>query len=95
MQFGSRIAFGVLLLLCAFACIHSARAATGGSISGTVKDQSDALVPGAALTLVNLDLATSYKAVTDQQGFYSFPTLPVGCSVTPEASCGPNSILLC
>ncbi len=53
-------------------------AATGGSISGTVKDQSDALVPGAGLTLVNLDITTSYKARTDAQGFYSFPSLPVG-----------------
>ncbi|HXW62486.1 MAG TPA: carboxypeptidase regulatory-like domain-containing protein [Candidatus Acidoferrales bacterium] len=53
-------------------------AATGGSISGTVKDQSGAVIPGAALTLVNLDLTTSYKAATDAQGGYSFPNLPVG-----------------
>jgi hypothetical protein len=52
--------------------------ATGGSISGTVKDQSEAVIPGAGLTLVNLDLTTSYKAKTDTQGFYSFPSLPVG-----------------
>jgi Carboxypeptidase regulatory-like domain len=35
-------------------------------------------VPGARVTLVNLDLTTSYKATTDGQGFYSFPNLPVG-----------------
>jgi Carboxypeptidase regulatory-like domain/TonB dependent receptor-like, beta-barrel len=53
-------------------------AATGGSIAGTVKDQSGAVIPGAALTLVNLDLTTSYRATTDTQGYYSFPNLPVG-----------------
>ena len=63
--------------LCLFACAQS-WAATGGSISGTVKDQSGAVIPDATLTLVNLDLAASYKATTDPQGFYSFPTLPVG-----------------
>jgi len=63
--------------LCLFACTR-AWAATGGSISGTLKDQSGAVIPDATLTLVNLDLAASYKATTDPQGFYSFPTLPVG-----------------
>jgi len=63
------------------------RATTGGSISGTVKDQSGAVIPGANLTLVNLDLTTSYKAATDAQGFYSFPSLPVGrYELTIEAS---------
>ena len=87
MRRGPRIAFGVLLLLCAFAHAIPLPAATGGSISGTVKDQTEALVPGATLTLVNLDLATSYHAATDTQGFYSFPTLPVGrYELTVEAA---------
>lgn len=73
-----RIAIVVLLLVCLLVCSAPLRSATGGSISGTVKDQSDAVIPGASLTLVNLDLTTSYKASTDAQGFYSFPTLPVG-----------------
>ena len=41
-------------------------------------DQSGAVIPGASLALVNLDLATGYKTTTNAQGFYSFPTLPVG-----------------
>jgi hypothetical protein len=78
MQYGSRFAHCVIFI--AFFLLLCARvwAATGGSISGTVKDQSDAVIPGASLTLVNLDLTTSYKAKADAQGFYSFPTLPVG-----------------
>ncbi|MBZ5693908.1 MAG: carboxypeptidase regulatory-like domain-containing protein [Acidobacteriia bacterium] len=78
LKFGTRTtAPAVILCLCLFACA-GARAATGGSISGTVMDQSGAVIPGASLALVNLDLATGYKTTTNAQGFYSFPTLPVG-----------------
>lgn len=53
-------------------------AATGGSISGTVADQSGAVIPGATLTLVNAAQQTTYQAICDSQGRYSFPNLPVG-----------------
>ena len=68
-----------LTLICffVFSCAR-VWGATGGSISGTVTDQTGGVIPGAKLTLVNLDLATSYKVTADAQGFYSFPTLPVG-----------------
>jgi hypothetical protein len=54
------------------------RAATGGSISGTVLDPSGAVVAGATLDLVNTAQQTAYHAVSDKQGLYSFPNLPVG-----------------
>jgi Carboxypeptidase regulatory-like domain len=54
------------------------RAATGGSISGTVLDPSGAVVAGATLKLVNTAQQTTYEAVSDKQGLYSFPNLPVG-----------------
>ena len=53
-------------------------AATGGSISGTITDPSGAVIPGAALKLVNTAQQTIYQAVSDRQGLYSFPNLPVG-----------------
>ena len=54
------------------------RAATGGSISGTIADPSGAVIPGAALNLVNTALQMIYQAASDRQGFYSFPNVPVG-----------------
>ncbi|AXC11697.1 Oar protein [Acidisarcina polymorpha] len=54
------------------------QAATGGSISGTVTDPSGAVIPGAALTLVNNAQRTTHHAVTDRQGTFAFPNLPVG-----------------
>jgi len=50
----------------------------GGSLSGVLKDQSGAVIPGAKLTLVNVALKTAFESTTDSRGFYSFPALPVG-----------------
>jgi hypothetical protein len=65
----------IAFLLFAVVCLH---AAVGGSIFGTVADQSGAVVPGATLRLVNTALRTTYHVVSDRQGLYSFPNLPVG-----------------
>jgi len=53
-------------------------AAANGSLSGTLKDPSGAVVEGATITLVNVALKSEYKAISNGQGFYSFLTLPVG-----------------
>jgi Carboxypeptidase regulatory-like domain len=65
------------LLLLGSSCPHLLAAATG-SLSGTLKDPSGALVAGDEVTLVNAALKFEYRTVTNGQGFYSFPTLPVG-----------------
>jgi hypothetical protein len=41
-------------------------------------DKSGAVVAGATLKLVNTAQQTTYQAVSDKQGLYSFPNLPVG-----------------
>jgi len=53
-------------------------AATGGNISGAVADPAGAVIAGAALRLVNTAQQTTYRVVSDKQGLYSFPNLPVG-----------------
>jgi Carboxypeptidase regulatory-like domain len=53
-------------------------AAVSGSITGTVADKSGAVVAGATLKLVNTAQQTTYQAISDKQGLYSFPNLPVG-----------------
>jgi hypothetical protein len=52
--------------------------AANGSLSGTLKDTSGAVIAGASVTLVNTALKSQFTAVTNGQGFYSFPALPVG-----------------
>jgi hypothetical protein len=60
-------------------CIRTtAHAQVGGSITGTVKDQSGGVVPGVTVSAMNVVLGTATVAITDMQGFYSIPKLPVG-----------------
>ena len=67
------LSFAVVLL----AAVNS-RAGTGGSVSGTVKDASGAVVPDATVTANNLDTGVQVRGATNGRGFYSFPELPVG-----------------
>jgi len=70
---GSIRLISVLLVPIAFSWAFAA-----SSISGVVKDPSGAAIPGAKLTLINTTRKTEFKVMADAQGFYSFPSLPVG-----------------
>src|SRR6478672_6548675 len=50
----------------------------GGSISGTVKDQSGAALPGVSVTLRNADTGAERIALTDATGRYLAPSISVG-----------------
>ena len=71
---GSVWAGGVAILL--FSLVSWA--AANGNISGTLRDPSGSVVPGATVRLVNTALQSEFKTVSNGQGFYSFPALPVG-----------------
>src|ERR1041384_5781142 len=49
-----------------------------GLITGTVKDASGAVVPGAQVTAIHLATNTSYKTSTTASGDFTVPSLPVG-----------------
>ncbi len=68
----------VASLLLVLGCSTFASAQVGGSVSGTIKDPSGAVVPGVSVTATNTVLGTEFNTVTDGQGYYSFPKLPVG-----------------
>ena len=53
-------------------------AVANGSLSGTVKDPSGSVIQGATIRLVNNALNSTYTTVSNVQGYYTFPTLPVG-----------------
>src|ERR1039457_6746417 len=69
------IMWGVLVLLSVSVAL--AQAPTG-TILGTVKDPSGAVVAGAAVTVKNLDTGFSRTATTGDDGSYRFSALPVG-----------------
>src|SRR5437879_13783546 len=49
-----------------------------GSISGTVGDTSDAVVPGVRIIVRNEGNRTTQEATTNSSGYYIFPSLMVG-----------------
>jgi len=80
--------FGLLLLaLALFICPGVTRAATTGSIFGTLKDPSGAVIPGATITVTNIAQGIQTKTMTDDKGAYTFPSLTVGrYNLVAEAS---------
>jgi hypothetical protein len=53
-------------------------ASIGGSISGTIKDSSGAVVAGAVVTVTNVDTGSKQTVKSSASGTYKFSVLPVG-----------------
>jgi len=68
--------FGAVLAMLGTAGTVRAQTATG-QITGTVKDATGAVVPGATVTVVSELTGARREAVTGREGNYSIPLLPV------------------
>jgi len=68
------ILLGVLLA----AALVQAQSLTTGDISGIVRDQSGAVVPGASVTVKSLDTGATQTGATSQSGEYRFRLLKPG-----------------
>src|SRR6202790_1340531 len=71
-----------VLLLCSLMLspysVFVATADTGGSVSGTVTDQTGAVIPDTTVNALNLDTTVQQTTRTNANGFYNFTALPVG-----------------
>ena len=61
---------------------------TTGTLQGTVKDASGALIPGVKLTLTGSNLIGSKETTTDSAGYYRFANLPPGTYTLVASSKG-------
>jgi len=86
---GSRRVFALMVALLALA-VGTARAqsqAANGTIEGTIKDSSGAMLPGVTVTVHNTDTGSERVVVTDANGLYRAPLLPLGAyKVSAELS---------
>src|SRR5262245_42036931 len=58
-----------------------------GTIQGTVRDASGAVVTGATVTLLNVDMGISFQTKTNEVGLYQFPSVRIGnYTVVAEAT---------
>jgi hypothetical protein len=51
---------------------------TTGTISGTVRDSSGAVLPGSTITIQNVETGSTRTATADTRGYYSAPNLTLG-----------------
>jgi Carboxypeptidase regulatory-like domain len=70
--------FLALLCACASLAVPAAHAGVSGSISGTVKDVTGAVIAGAAVTATNAETGARQAVVTGADGVYTFSVLAVG-----------------
>ena len=82
--------FGVLLLSLALSPYASAQV-SGGTISGTVSDPSEAAIPGAGVTIRNTATGVARALVTNESGLYSAPNLLPGPYEVTVAFSGFNT----
>jgi hypothetical protein len=79
---GSRkLRFGVVCVAACIELLAPSRAAAQidiGQISGSVTDNSKALVPGAKVTVIDEGNHASRETASNNSGYYAFPNLPVG-----------------
>jgi len=68
----------LFVVVFALAGLSLAQSLAGGSIGGTVKDASGAVVPGANLVAKNLANGATYTTTSNQVGLFVFPIVPVG-----------------
>src|SRR5689334_7497706 len=74
-----RILFSMLagILACAGTCVEL-RAQATAQISGTVKDQSGAVLPGVEVTATQTETGINRMTVTNETGSYVLPNLSIG-----------------
>src|SRR5437764_6987685 len=67
-----------LVLILSILTCGSMWAQATAQISGAVRDQSGAVLPGAEVTATQTDTAVSRKTITNEAGYYVLPNLPLG-----------------
>ena len=79
-------AFFALTAVCFLPVKALAQGETTSAIVGQVRDTTNAVVPGAAVTITNHETGLKRSAVTDDAGRFNFPQLKPGTySVRAEA----------
>jgi carboxypeptidase family protein/TonB-dependent receptor-like protein len=68
----------LLILLAGLITLPAAAQVDRASLNGTVTDASDAVIPGVRVSAVSLETGEENAVVTNQQGIYVIPALPIG-----------------
>jgi outer membrane receptor protein involved in Fe transport len=67
-----------IFVLCLFSVSALWSQTATGRIVGTVSDPTGALIPGASITVTNVNTQVTNDTITNEQGSYQAPLLPIG-----------------
>ncbi|HVT01963.1 MAG TPA: TonB-dependent receptor, partial [Thermoanaerobaculia bacterium] len=76
-----RIALAIFATLLLVSVIPAFAQSSGSSLTGRVVDESGAALPGVTITATNTATGFNRAAVTESDGSYRFPSLPIGTYV--------------
>jgi hypothetical protein len=65
---------------------------TTGTVEGIVQDESGAIVPGATVSITS-DRGVRRSAITDNEGFFRAPRLPIGAYTVNVSAVGYNDLV--
>ncbi|HEY2932085.1 MAG TPA: TonB-dependent receptor [Acidobacteriota bacterium] len=83
-----------LVVLILVLCVFSISAAAGlaqtitATVTGTISDNTGAVIPGVQVVATNQEKQTDYNALTNDAGVYTIPFLPVGTYVVSAEAPG-------
>src|SRR5262245_58842410 len=84
----------VMVVACGVLLATSAAGQTvTGTLQGTVTDASRTVLPGATITITNVELNTGRSVVTNELGFYTAPFLAIGTYRVSAAMPGFTTIV--
>jgi len=72
------IALALALIACLFAATAALAQTSSGSVTGRIVDTTGAALPGVTVTATNTRTGFNRSVVTDAEGRYTFPSLPIG-----------------
>src|SRR2546428_11281613 len=72
------VKFFVVVVVVSILVTASAWAQSTAQISGTVKDASGAVLPGVEVTATQTETGIARNTVSNENGAYALPTLPLG-----------------
>ena len=68
----------LVVMLVVFACSYTVLSQTTGSVSGEVRDEKQAIIPKATVSVRNIETNVTRTLETTDEGRYRFENLPVG-----------------
>ena len=83
------VAAVLLLAAAGTAPVLRAQAVSSATVTGRVTDQQTAIIPNARIQITAVETGAVYSVLTNADGIYTIPNLPIGAYTLQAAVAGP------